>query len=309
MLSMEHGHHHRGGSTRMLMYALAITAAFALVELVGGLLSGSLALLSDAGHMFTDVLALGLSLGAALVATQTATERHTFGFHRVEILVALVNGIALVGISIIIMYEAIGRLYDPVVVDAPVMLLVALVGLGANLIGMRLLSHGSKENLNVRGAFLHMMGDLLSSVGVIVAALIIYLFGWQAADPLISIAIALIIIFGAYRLVSQAVSILLEAVPRDVDLHEIQTSLRDLDGVFAVHHLHVWALSSGVYALSAHLVVNDKMVSACSPILVSAEEMLFERYHIVHTTLQLECEAQLLGTCKIEQGKREDHAI
>jgi cobalt-zinc-cadmium efflux system protein len=306
---MEPHHHVKGGSTKPLALAMVVTAAFALVEVIGGLVSESLALLSDAGHMFTDVLALGLSLGAAMVATRMATERHTFGFHRVEIQVALVNGIVLVGISLMIIYEAVNRFYDPVEIDAPVMLAVAVAGLGSNLIGIKLLGHGAKENLNVRGAFLHMLGDLLSSVGVIIAALLIYYLQWEAADPLISIAIALIIIFGAYRLVSQAVSILLEAVPSHMDLMEVHLSLTELDGVYDVHHLHVWALSSGVYALSAHLVVNDQMVSDCSPILAKAEEMLSERYHITHSTLQLESDVQLLGKCKLDGGKRDDHVI
>lgn len=279
----------------MLIYALAITAAFALVELIGGLLSGSLALLSDAGHMFTDVLALGLSLGASLVAGKQATERHTFGFLRAEILVALVNGIALVGISLLVIYEALGRLSDPTTVDADLMLVVAVIGMGANVLGMAILHRGSKENLNVRGAFLHMMGDLLSSFGVIAAALLIRLFGWQEADALIGIAIAAVIMFGAYRLISQSVSILLEAVPKHIELREVEEAMNSVNGVLKVHDLHVWTLSSGVYALSGHVLVNDQQVSACSPVLRELERMLEERFHIGHTTIQVET-----GSCSSE---------
>jgi cobalt-zinc-cadmium efflux system protein len=296
---MEHGHHHRGESARMLTYALAITAAFALVELVGGLLSGSLALLSDAGHMFTDVLALGLSLGASLVAGRQATERHTFGFLRAEILVALVNGIALVGISLLVIHEALGRLSNPTTVDADLMLVVALIGMGANVLGMFLLHRGSKENLNVRGAFLHMMGDLLSSFGVIAAALLIRFFGWQQADALIGIAIAAVIMFGAYRLISQSVSILLEAVPKHIELREVEEAMTSVEGVIMVHDLHVWTLSSGVYALSGHVVVEDRQVSACSPVLRQIERMLEERFHIGHATLQIETEACPANGCTI----------
>jgi cobalt-zinc-cadmium efflux system protein len=299
---MEHGHHHRGDSTRMLMYALAITTAFALVELVGGLLSGSLALLGDAGHMFTDVLALGLSLGASLIAGRQATERHTFGFLRVEILVALVNGIALVGISLLVIHEALGRLSDPTPVDADLMLVVAVIGMIANLFGMMLLHRGSKENLNVRGAFLHMMGDLLSSIGVIVAALLIRFFSWQAADPLIGIGIALIIMVGAYRLISKSVSILLEAAPSHIDVKEVQAAISGVEGVIGVHDLHVWTLTSGRYALSAHLVVGDRMVSDCSPIVAQAEVVLWERFHIDHTTFQLECGVCRLDHCDFQRG-------
>jgi len=300
MLSMEHGHHHRGGSTRMLTYALVITAAFALVELVGGVLSGSLALLSDAGHMFTDVLALGLSLGASLMAARQATERHTYGFLRAEILVALVNGIALVGISLLVIHEALGRLADPSPVDADLMLIVAVIGMIANLLGMTLLHRGSKENLNVRGAFLHMMGDLLSSFGVIAAALLIRFFGWQEADAIIGLAIAAIIMIGAYRLISQSVSILLEAVPKHIELREVEKAMTSVDGVIMVHDLHVWTLSSGIYALSGHVVVNDQQVSACSPVLRQLERMLEERFHIGHATLQVETETCPDNGCAID---------
>lgn len=304
---MEHGHHHRGGSTRMLMYALVITAAFALVELFGGLLSGSLALLSDAGHMFTDVLALGLSLGASLVAGRQATERHTFGFLRAEILVALVNGIALVGISLLVVQEALSRLADPTPVDADLMLIVAVIGMAANLLGMTLLHRGSKENLNVRGAFLHMMGDLLSSFGVIAAALLIRFFGWQEADALIGIAIAAVIMIGAYRLISQSVSILLEAVPKHIKLKEVEKAMTSVDGVIMVHDLHVWTLSSGVYSLSGHVVVRDQQVSACSPVLRILEKMLEERFHIGHVTIQIETETCPANGCTINCRNGEHH--
>jgi len=284
--------HHPAGSVKMLAYALAITLVFALVEVAGGLISGSLALLGDAGHMFTDVLALGLSLGAALMAGRVATERHTFGFLRAEVLVALVNGIALVGISLLVVHEALGRLSDPTPVDADLMLIVALVGMAANLLGMTLLHRGSKENLNVRGAFLHMMGDLLSSFGVIAAALLIRFLGWQEADALIGLAIAAVIMVGAYRLISQSVSILLEAVPKHIELKEVEEAMTSVEGVIMVHDLHVWTLSSGIYALSGHVVVGDQQVSACSPVLRELERMLEERFHIGHVTIQIET-----GTC------------
>ncbi|HQQ25518.1 MAG TPA: cation diffusion facilitator family transporter [Methanomassiliicoccales archaeon] len=305
---MEHEHHHRGSSSRMLTYALVVTAAFALVELAGGVLSGSLALLSDAGHMFTDVLALGLSLGAALVAGRQATARHTFGFLRAEILVALVNGIALVGISLLVINEALGRLSHPTPVDADLMLIVAVAGMGANILGMALLHRGSKDNLNVRGAFLHMMGDLLSSFGVIAAALLIRFFGWQEADALIGLAIAAIIMVGAYRLISQSVSILLEAVPKHIQLEEVEEAMSSVEGVIMVHDLHVWTLSSGVYALSGHVVVDDRQVSACSPVLRQLERMLEERFHIGHATLQIETEVCPGNGCAINcrDGERRD---
>ncbi len=304
---MEHRHHHHGGSVRMLAYALAITATFALVELIGGILSGSLALLGDAGHMFTDVLALGLSLGASLVAGRRATERHTFGFLRAEILVALVNGIALMGISILVIHEALGRLSNPTTVDADLMLLVAVAGMGANLLGIALLHRGSRENLNVRGAFLHMMGDLLSSFGVIAAALLIHFFGWQEADAVIGLGIAAVIMVGAYRLISQSVSILLEAVPKHIELKEVEEAMTSVEGVIKVHDLHVWTLSSGVYSLSGHVVVDDRNISACSPVLRQLEQVLEKRFHIGHTTLQMETDTCPANGCTISCGDADHH--
>lgn len=272
----------------MLAYALALTAAFAVVEVAGGLLSGSLALLSDAGHMLTDVLALALSLGAALAAGRLPTERHTFGFLRAEIIVAMLNGMALVGVSFLVIREAISRISRPAELDADLMLLVALFGLAANILGMALLHRDSKIDLNVRGAFLHMMGDLLSSLGVIAAALLIRSFGWYAADALISLFIAAIILGGAYRLISRSVSILLESVPEHIVLKEVERAMTSVEGVSAVHDLHIWTLSSGVHALSGHVVVKDRQVSECSPVLREMERMLRERFQITHTTIQVE---------------------
>lgn len=296
-----HRHEHMG-SARALTVALVITVVFALVEVAGGLVSGSLALLGDAGHMFTDVLALGLSLGAAVVAARPPTERHTFGFLRVEILVALVNGVALVAVSLWIIYEAIGRLNDPREIDAGIMLLVALAGMGANLAGIAILRRGSRENLNVRGAFLHMLGDLLSSVGVIVAAMLIHLYGWNSADPVIGMGIALVIMLGAYRLVSQSVSVLLEAVPSHLNVKEVEEAMRGVQGVEGVHDLHIWTLSSGVYSLSGHVMVKDQEVSSCSQVLREVELMLEERFHIMHTTIQVEAVECPGGYCRLRRS-------
>ena len=293
----DHHHDHRKGSKRALMLALIVTAGFAVVEVAGGLISGSLALLGDAGHMFTDVIALSMSLVAAVIAGRAATDKHTFGLLRAEILVALVNGIVLVGVSLLVIREAVARFYEPTDIDSTVMLAIAVVGLGANLLGMALLEHGSKDNLNVRGAFLHMMGDMLSSVGVIAAALLIHFFGWQAADPLISIGIAVVIMVGAYRLIAQSVSILLEAVPSHIDLKEVEKAMTEVKDVVGVHDLHVWTLTSGVYSLSGHVVVDDRNVSSCSPVIKEIEEVLEERFHIEHTTLQLETETCPLDRC------------
>lgn len=300
----EHGHDHVHARfepgknlSKPLLIVLVITSSFAVIELLGGLLSGSLALLSDAGHMFTDILALSLSLAAAIISQREATAKQTFGYLRVEILVALVNGVALILVSIYIMYEAIGRFTNPTGIDSELMLVVAIAGLVANVVGILILRERSKDNLNVRGAFLHMVGDLLSSVGVIIAAMLIFLFNWTIADPVISIAISLIILYGAGRLSLQSAYILLEFTPAHLELSEVRTSLMKIPGVEDVHDIHAWTLSSGVHALSAHVRVNDQPVSACSCIVKACEHLLETKYQIKHSTLQLEYEQCDLGVC------------
>jgi cobalt-zinc-cadmium efflux system protein len=309
-----HGHDHAGhahfepgkGISKPLIIVLIITATFAVVELLGGLISGSLALLSDAGHMFTDILALALSLAAAIVSQREATAKQTFGYLRVEILVALANGIALIIVSLFIMYEALGRLSNPTGINSELMLIVAIAGLAANVAGIMVLRERSKENLNVRGAFLHMMGDLLSSVGVIVAAVLIFLFNWTVADPIISIAISLIILYGAARLCRQSAYILLEFTPSHIELSEVRTSMMKIPGVEDVHDIHAWTISSGVYALSAHLRVSDQPVSACSCIIKACEHLLETKYQIKHSTLQLEYKECDMGVCYFKGFMKDD---
>ncbi len=302
-----HAHFEPGkGLSRSLLIALIITAIFAVVELIGGLISNSLALLSDAGHMFTDILALALSLAAAIISQREATAKQTFGYMRVEILVALANGVALIFVSLFIMYEAVGRLTSPVSVDSQLMLLVAIAGLAANVAGVVVLRDRSKENLNVRGAFLHMLGDMLSSVGVIVAALLIFLFGWTVADPVISIAISLIIFYGAVRLCKQSAYILLEFTPSHIDLYEVRTALMNVPGVEDAHDIHAWTIASGVYALSAHLRVSDQPVSACSCIVKACENLLETKYQIRHTTLQVEYRECDMGVCYFKGFMKDD---
>jgi cobalt-zinc-cadmium efflux system protein len=300
----EHGGHFHTeprGLTRPLLLALGITVAFALVELIGGLVSGSLALVSDSGHMFTDALALALSLWAGYVASRMANERQTFGLLRVEILVALINGVVLAGVSLVIMYEAVVRLQHPQPIEGGLMLVVAIIGLVANLAGVIILREKAKENLNVKGAFFHVLGDLFSSVGVIVAAVLVYLFDLQQADPVISIAISIIILYGSYRIVSQSVYILLEFAPGNVDLAEVKAELMKVLGVIDVHDMHAWTLSSGIYALSAHIQVVDQPLSTCSCVVQDCERILREKFGISHTTLQLESQACEVEACFFRQ--------
>ena len=277
--------------TRPLVIAMAITATFTLIEFVGGLLSDSLALMSDAGHMLTDTIALGLSLAAVRIALRPPTEEKTFGFLRAEILAAFINGSTLVVITLVIFYEAAQRLLNPPEIDAPLMLVVAVAGLAANAAGVFVLRDRSKSNLNVRGASLHMMGDLLSSVGVILGALLIMFFGLQSVDPILSILIGAVILFGAWRLISQSTMILLESVPSHVRLNDVKESLLGIEGVVEVHDLHIWTLSSGLHALSAHILVKDQMVSNCSAVIEKCEDLLSKEYAISHTTFQIECQS------------------
>jgi len=286
-----HSHYHSDHLTQPLIIAIAITATFTLVEFVGGLLSDSLALMSDAGHMLTDTIALALSLAAVGIALRPPTEEKTFGFLRAEILAAFINGSTLVVITLVIFYEAVQRLLNPPEIDAPLMLVVAAAGLAANAAGVFVLRDRSKSNLNVRGAFLHMMGDLLSSVGVILGALLIMFFGLQSVDPILSILIGAIILFGAWRLISQSTMILLESVPSHVRLNDVKESLLGIEGVVDVHDLHIWTLSSGLHALSAHILVKDQMVSNCSAVIEKCQARLNREYAISHTTFQIECQS------------------
>jgi cobalt-zinc-cadmium efflux system protein len=301
---VEHEGHLHGGSrtvTRPLLLALGITLTFAVVEVVGGLASGSLALISDSGHMFTDALALALSLWAGYVATRMANERQTFGMLRVEILVALINGVVLLAVSLVLMYEAVLRLQNPMPIEGGLMLIVAAFGLVANLASVIILRERAKDNLNVKGAFLHVLGDLLSSVGVIVAAILVYLFGLDQADPIISIAISIIILYGSVRIISQSVYILLEFAPGSVDLVEVRMELMKVKGVVDVHDLHAWTLASGVYALSAHVQVVDQPLSTCSCVITDCERILKDKFMISHSTLQLESMACEAETCFFRQ--------
>ena len=252
-----HAHASRAGVTRRLAWVLAITGGFMIVELVGGLLSHSLALLADAGHMFSDVGALALSVFTMWLAQRPPTDRRTYGLVRLEILAALVNGAALLVISGLILFEAWERLRAPAEIGGVVMLSVAAVGLIVNVAGALLLHEHAHDNLNVRGAYLHVLGDLLGSLGAIMAAVVVLTTGWTRADPIVSALIALLILFSAWSLVREATDVLLESVPRHIDMEAVQRELRAIEGLDDIHHLHVWTLTSGFVALSAHGVVDD----------------------------------------------------
>lgn len=299
----EHNHDHRADSRKGLWWTLILTAGLMLVEFLGGWLSGSLALISDAGHMLTDVLALGLALLAIRFAATPATARKSYGFYRLEILAALFNGVTLLLLSGYIFYEAWQRFSSPAEVNSGIMIAVALAGLLVNLIGLFILRSSSKENLNVRGAFLHVVGDLMSSVAVVAGGIIIRFTGWLMIDPILSVLIGLMILKGAYGLVRESVDILLEATPLGIEAGEIEAALAEVPGVRAVHHLHVWSLTSGIHALSAHLQIEDQMTSQSDRLLEETRELLEHKFGILHTTIQLECAGCKGVACHVTETK------
>jgi len=269
-----------------LSLVLYLTTTYLIVEVVGGLLTSSLALLADAGHMLTDVGGLALSLLAIRFAEKPATPQKTYGFYRAEILAALANAVILLAVSAFILYEASRRFAEPPEVRSLPMLVIAAVGLIVNLAGMRLLSGNSQESLNVKGAYLEVMSDALSSMGVIIAGTVMLATGWYLADPIISVAIGLFILPRTWSLLTQSVHILMEGAPARLDLTTLEAAMKQVEGVRGVHDLHVWTLTSGVEPLSAHVVVDslDKGRRALGEI----QRLLRETFNIGHITIQLE---------------------
>ncbi len=297
-----HEHHHalgpRTGGQQDLLIALSITVLMMVAEAVGGWLSNSLALLSDAGHMFTDNIALLLSFFAMKFAVMPATDKRTFGFYRLEILAALVNGIVLVMISFYIIYEAYRRIVNPQPVAGTLMLVVAAIGLIANVIGAIVLMKHRDTNLNIRGAYLHILGDTLSSIGVVIGGGIILFTGWYLIDPILSILISLVIIYGAWALVKESVSILLESVPSHISIETVAEEIETIQGVREAYHIHVWTITSGVYAMSAHVLIDDQLVSGSRDILDRIRSVIGKKFGISHSTIQLECEkCDLTSVC------------
>lgn len=284
-----HGHHHhgRGASKKALLISFIIITLFLIVEVIGGFITNSLALLSDAGHMLSDASALLLSLIAIHIAARPPTARRTFGMHRFEILAALINGVTLVVISLFIFWEAYQRLLDPPQVASGKMIIIAIIGLLANIAAAFVLMRGDyKDNVNVRSAFLHVLGDLLGSVGAIVGGILMWSFDWYIADPLISIIVALLILLSAWRVTKDSVNILLESTPSRIDSTRVEDSLKQLSGVTKVHDLHIWTVTSGFDSLTCHLIVEDGLPSY--PVLGEALELLQREFGISHATIQIE---------------------
>ncbi len=303
--SHSHSHSHSNTLAReSLRLGFWLTAAILVIECIGGLLSHSLALLSDAGHVLTDVVALGLAWFAMAQAERPANERRTFGYHRVGILVALFNGLSLVVIALLIGYEAYQRLLTPEHVHPGIMAPAALVAIAVNLFIARRLHNDGGEHLNTRAALLHTLGDIGASAAVVVGAGVIALTGATWVDPIISVAIAALIAFGSLRLIVETVDILMESTPADISTEAVARDILQIKGVRAVHDLHVWTITSGMRALSCHAVINDIPPSESAAILDRVTAMLRERYTITHATVQFESEAHQSheGFCACEPG-------
>ena len=301
----DHAHEHRlEGDRRALAGALALIAAFTVVEVVVGYLADSLALLADAGHMLGDVGSLALALFAAWLGARPATPERTFGYRRAEILAALANGVALVLISIWIVVEAVGRLRNPVEPLGGWVLAVGVVGLALNLGAASVLHRRGSQSLNVQGALRHVLADALGSVGVIVSGAIVLLTGWSYADPLVALGIAGLVLASSWTILRDSVGILLESTPRGLDAEEIGRTMVEVDGVREVHDLHVWTITSGFASLSAHVLVSPD--ADCHAKRRELERVLEERFDLTHTTLQVDHagngEAIHLGTAERRIG-------
>lgn len=290
---MGHHHHHdhgreagRAGNRARLGWTLLLTLAYMVAEIVGGYLSDSLALLADAGHMFSDAAALALSLFAAWIAARPPTPQHSYGYYRAEILAALANGATLIAISIFVFIEAFHRLGAPEPVVGPLMLAVASGGLLVNLVGMAILNAGKSHSLNVHGAWLHLLTDAMGSVAAIVAGALVWAYGWNWADPIASVLIGILVIFSSWSLLKQAIAILMESTPGHLDVDAVRGAIQSTPGIREVHDLHIWTITSGMESLSAHVVLADGYEAAAS--LKTLRQVLHDRFAIDHITIQIE---------------------
>jgi cobalt-zinc-cadmium efflux system protein len=289
-MSKDHDHSAAaGGNERSLWIAFTLTFGFLIAEVIGGIATKSLALISDAAHMFTDAAALAIALAAIRIARRPADKKRSFGYHRFEILAAAFNALLLFAVAIYILYEAWQRLKSPPEVQSTGMLVIATLGLVVNLVSMRMLMGGKDSSLNIKGAYLEVWSDLLGSIGVIVAAIVIRFTGWSWVDSLVAVGIGLWVLPRTWVLLRESLNILLEGVPDDVDAAAVEAAMVGTQGVEGIHDLHIWALSSGKVSLSAHVVHSGSAMPG--PLLSQMRSMLKDRFEILHVTLQLETEA------------------
>ena len=281
--------HHIENNGKKLFFSIALTGLIFIAEFGGGLWTGSLALLSDSAHVFMDAFALGLSYLAIRAATLPANDRHTYGYHRMQVLAALANGATLLVISFEILREAINRFQNPEPVVAGPMLVIAVIGLVVNVVVALILREHDHDDLNTRAAFLHVLGDALASVGVIVAGIAILFTGQQWIDPLVSVLISLLILFSSGRLLKETVHILAEGMPEGMTASGVGETMKAVSGVAEVHDLHIWTVSPGFIALSAHVILEDQNLSQTGRIMEEMKNKLSSLYEIDHTTIQFEC--------------------
>jgi cobalt-zinc-cadmium efflux system protein len=272
-----------------LVVSLCLTLAFVVIEVGAGLFANSLALLTDAAHNFTDVIALGISGYAVYLTARPSNAKNTFGYHRAGILAALLNSTMLVLISLGIFYEAYHRFMDPPQVNSLVLIGVGFLAFVVNLFSALLLQRGSKNDLNLRSAFIHMIGDVAATVGAVVAGILIYFTHANWLDPFISVLIGFLILYSAWGILRETVDILLESTPRDVDMSAVVRDMMEVQGVIGIHDLHVWSITQGLRTMSAHVLTEDVSLSAGAEIQRQLSELLFQRYNVGHATLQLEC--------------------
>lgn len=284
-------HGHKTKEKKRLLFCMVLISITMLAELVGGYLSGSLALLSDAGHMFTDFFALLGSFFAMLIAARPVNSSKTYGYYRAEVIAAFVNGLFLMGISIFIAFEAYQRFQHPQVVEASLMLWIGLLGLGVNFLTTYLLHNVKGNDLNLQGAYLHMISDTASSLAVVIAALLIMFGAWPKIDSILSVFISALIFFWAYRVVRDAVHVLMESAPKHIRIEELEETLkREVEGIEGLHDVHVWEITSNMYAMTAHAHVRDCMISSNKARTEKIQKILSEKYHIEHINIQYECE-------------------
>jgi cobalt-zinc-cadmium efflux system protein len=301
-----HSHDHaqeRIASHRVLLIVLALNVVYMLAEAIGGWWSNSLALLSDAGHMLADIAAIALSLFAARFAARPSTPSKTYGYYRMEILAALANGVTLIVISLLICYEAWHRLRQAETIDPKTMIAISLGGLIVNLISAKVLHGAHTHDLNMRGAFLHVLGDLFGSLAAVVAGLLILWRGWLWADPVFSVVICVLIVYSSWRLVTEAVNVLLEGTPAHIDAAAVDAAMRTVNGVRDIHDLHIWTITSNRYAVTAHVVIAESETSY--RILRELRELLARRFNLTHSTLQIE-DPYLSAMVKLEKNQRSE---
>lgn len=308
---MAHDHHHAHGADRKaLLFSFIVITLFMIVEAAGGLITNSLALLSDAGHMLSDSISLGIGLLAVIYGARSADYKRTYGYKRFEILAAVFNGVTLIIVSAYIFYEAVGRFQHPPKVASAGMLWIAVAGLIVNIIVAWLLMRGEQDNLNIRAAFLHVIGDMLGSIGAIIAALLIMFFNLGIADPVASIIVAVLVLISGFRVTKEAVHILMEGTPDNVNMEDVLNAVKAVEGVRNIHDVHIWTITSGMNAMSCHVVVDGEMKVKESQRVQQAIAHVVSHHHIHHITVQTECEStgheqQIL--CSVQPAAHEHH--